>query len=1291
MTTFTATTSVDTLVGGAGDDVFIVFSGDGASPSNPSATLNAGDVFNGGMGNDTLSVAGLPGSQPFNSYDFTQTTILSVETLSLSNPSTSYALVLYFDSAQFGAGLSNSLNVDGGGDAAWIYVNMSAPGVFTTADWTFTNFSQCEVRISGSTGTDTITVGGAYVIGFSVDGGNGNDVIDGSQALRASLGGSLGDDTLIGATGGILVQLYGGEGNDTYVLPSTGSNNVHEHANEGIDTIQTDASSFNLGASINYANIENLTFIGSGAFSGTGNALDNVISGGGISDTINGAGGVDTFRANYAGYSVSIPVAITASTSSVSAGLATVATLTNVERLDITAGSGADSLTGGAYGDRFDSSSGNDTLDGGAGADTLIGGAGDDLYIVDSALDVVTELAGGGADTIRTALNVYTLTAANVENVIFTGAGAVTLTGNSGANSLTGGSDNDTFRTGGGLDTLIGGLGDDLYVISEAGVTITEASAEGTDTVRTSLAAYTLGANVENLTLVTTALNGFGNAENNVITGNANANVLKGFGGDDTLDGAAGNDTVSYTGAGGAVTASLLAGSATGEGSDTLISIENLTGSTFNDSLTGDANANVLNGFDGADTLDGGAGADTLAGGLGDDVYVIDSSDVIVEAAGAGIDTIRTALNVYTLTAANVENLTFIGAGDATLTGSLSSNTITGGAGNDTFRTGGGLDTLIGGLGDDLYVISEAGVTITEASAEGTDTVRTSLAAYTLGANVENLTLVTTALNGFGNAENNVITGNANANVLKGFGGDDTLDGAAGNDTVSYTGAGGAVTASLLAGSATGEGSDTLISIENLTGSTFNDSLTGDANANVLNGFDGNDTLDGGAGADTLAGGLGDDVYVIDSSDVIVEAAGAGNDTIRTALNVYTLTAANVENVVFTGAGAATLTGNAGANSLTGGASGDTFRTGGGLDTLIGGLGDDLYVISEAGVTITEASGEGTDTVRTSLTTYTLGANVENLVLVNEAVTGIGNAENNEITGHAGANSLSGLGGADTLRSGGGADTLIGGLGDDLYVIAGAAAVVTELSGEGTDTVRTSLATYTLSDNVENLVLVGDALNGFGNTEDNQITGNANANVLKGFGGNDTLDGGLGNDTASYTGALGAVTASLQAGTATGDGNDTLISIENLTGSIHNDSLTGDVNANVLNGFDGDDTLYGGLGNDILAGGAGADVFVFNTAPAAGNVDRITDFTAGTDRVHLDLSIFSALGGAGTLAPGAFRTGAAALDADDRILYNATTGALFYDADGSDNGSAAIQFATLNPGLMLVADDFQVI
>ena len=215
--------------------------------------------------------------------------------------------------------------------------------------------------------------------------------------------------------------------------------------------------------------------------------------------------------------------------------------------VSLTGTSGNDTLTGGA---------GNDILDGKAGIDTMLGGTGNDTYYVDNTKDVVTELASQGIDTVISSVT-YTLTD-YVENLTLTGKSNINGTGNdldniiignSGANTLTGNAGNDTLDGKAGADRLIGGTGDDIYYVDNVKDVVIEEENEGIDTVYSSVT-YTLTDHVENLILSgTKAINGTGNALDNLIIGNTGNNILKGGEGNDTLYGGLGNDTL-YGGAG---------------------------------------------------------------------------------------------------------------------------------------------------------------------------------------------------------------------------------------------------------------------------------------------------------------------------------------------------------------------------------------------------------------------------------------------------------------------------------------------------------------------------------------------------------------------------------------------------------------------------------------------------------------------------------------------------------------------------------------------------------------------
>lgn len=484
-----------------------------------------------------------------------------------------------------------------------------------------------------------------------------------------------------------------------------------------------------------------------------------------------------------------------------------------------------------------------------------------------------------------------------------------------------------------------------------------------------------------------------------VLGGTAGADVLLAGDGDDTLmasagndtlNGGAGNDTADYSGAAGGVNVRLNHGDAPNDGdggSDTLISIENATGSAFNDILTGSAVANVLIGgagsdvllgLDGDDTLYGGTGAaNQLQGGMGDDTYYVDAADTIVELADQGHDTVITTRTVFTL-AANVEDLTFTGSGAFIGRGNALNNLITGGAGDDTLSGGGGRDRLVGGAGSN---------TASYATASGGILIDLSVGAAFNDGDGDGDVLVDIR-NVLGSAHNDQIFGDSGNNVLNGGDGDDRLFGGMGNDTlrggngidtVDYSSASLAVDVRLNTGVAQdGEGgTDFVTSVENVIGSDHNDliiasdlanDLTGGAGYDILLGLGGNDVLRGGSGAaNELYGGTGDDTYYLDAHDTVVELSGQGHDTVVTTRNGHVL-AANVEDLTFAGSGNFVGIGNGLDNVITGGADNDVLTGGAGNDTLNGGQGLDIVVLSGAAsdYTVTWVSGTTwtiTDTV----------------------------------------------------------------------------------------------------------------------------------------------------------------------------------------------------------------------------------------------------------------------------------------------------------------------------------------
>ena len=426
-----------------------------------------------------------------------------------------------------------------------------------------------------------------------------------------------------------------------------------------------------------------------------------------------------------------------------------------------------------------------------------------------------------------------------------------------------------------------------------------------------------------------------------------------------------------------------------------------------------------------------------------------------------------------------------------------------------------------------------------------------------------------------------------------------------------------------------------------LAGGAGKDTLQGNGGNDVLKGASGDDTLNGGAGADDMAGGLGRDRYVVDSADdTIVEAASAGIDTVQSSIG-YSLRP-NLENLVLTGTSAVRAIGNGADNDITGNAAGNILDGRGGADIMSGGGGNDTYIADDRGDRAVERSPNGGIDLVESKVGFTLGAFIEHLTLTgNGSIKGVGNGRSNTIIGNGGANELRGGGGADVLKGGAGADSMYGGDGDDSYYVTGNGdrAVETRSTG-GIDTVYSTVG-FALGTHFENLELTGNsAIDGTGTAVANDIVGNSAVNLLTGGGGADSLKGRGGDD--------------------------------------------------LLRGGPGNDSLNGGDGKDVLKGGGGADLFQFEAVPAAASLDHIRDFETGIDLIGLNNAFFKGIGDFG-FRPSCFVVGAAAADADDRIVYDPATGTLYYDRDGSGNGSA-VAFAVLdNKPATLTAFDFLVI
>ena len=826
-----------------------------------------------------------------------------------------------------------------------------------------------------------------------------------------------------------------------------------------------------------------------------------------------------------------------------------------------------------------------------------------------------------------------------IENFI-AGSGDDFIAGNAVANDLNGREGNDRIWGSGGDDILEGGAGADrldgdagldwaAYRDSDAAVTVNLAE----DIVQGGHAEGDVLTEIENI---------IGSAHDDVLVGNDDANQLEGGAGADRLEGGVGSDWASYAGSNEGVTVDLAQGTSTGghaEG-DVIIDMENVSGSDYSDVLRGDGNANSLSGEGGDDRLWGAGGDDILAGGDGDD-WLFGSAGADRLEGGAGHDVLtyeRSGAGVTVNLAdgtvmggdaegdvfTGIEHIVGSGYGDM-LTGDDGSNElygiggddeIRGNAGDDSLSGGAGADRLDGGAGADwaVYLASEAGVTVNLAD-------NTATGGHAQGDVITGIEHIS------GSDYRDILTGDTGANELYGAGGDDVLRGGAGNDEleggagadrleggagldwVVYLTSDTGVTVDLLNNRGDGghAAGDVLSGIEHIVGSAHPDVLTGDDGANELVGNAGDDTLRGNGGDDVLAGNAGADrLHGGAGADTLsYRLSGAG---VRVNLAEGTAAGAHAEGDTFTGIENVTgsdyrdvLSGDAGANRLDGAEGDDALHGGGGADRLIGNGGDDEL-----------HGGEGDDDLR-------------------------GNAGNDRLYGELGADVLWGDEGADELHGGADGDQLFGGVGADslhgdegddelqgdegndrLYGQAGAdrldggggidwASYVN--SGAG---VRVNLATGTLSGGdargdvliaIENLAGSGhdDVLRGDGGANElhglagaDELYGEAGNDVLEGGAGADRLQGGPGVDTASYQGSDAGVFVDLKYGN-TGGGHaadDSLISIENVTGSDYDDDLRGDDGVNRLRGGAGRDTLHGGAGADWLDGGYGVDDLV---------------------------------------------------------------------------------------------------
>jgi Ca2+-binding RTX toxin-like protein len=822
------------------------------------------------------------------------------------------------------------------------------------------------------------------------------------------------------------------------------------------------------------------------------------------------------------------------------------------------------------------------------------------------------------------------LDARGVLNPNGTGNASEMIGGTSAANKINAAGGNDTVWGDEGNDTIEGGAGNDFLHGGTENDRITDSEGddliwgdEGDDTIQA-------GGGIDQV---------FGDEGNDTVDG--------GLGGD-VMDGGAGNDVI--YGDNGAVTNRLFKG-VTITVMDANGDADIISGGDGDDIIFGGGGADGIDGGEGDDTIYGGVGADGLVGWTGNDTFVMDADDLgfanIVD-GGEGFDTVDYSASmgngVGTGAARQGININLSNIGPAVVPGVALAPQIT-----DSYLS---IEGAVGSAYNDTIVGG--------ASVLG----NTGLQTNALGVAINFGTALLPVFRPMdfvldGGAGNDSIVGGDGNDILIGGTGNDSMTGGLGDDAYFVGQALDVVTEAALGGTdeiITTLGSYTLgAEIENLSFDSINGtgpfSGTGNAANNIITGGQGNDTLDGAAGVDTLVGGNGNDTYVVNSTtDVIIESADGGSDTISANISFSLLNVSNIENLHMSAGGTGTgndsanmLTSNGTGNSLVGNGGNDTLNGGGGNDTLNGGFGRDVFLYSGAATT----ANLGTDLIQD----FTRGEDLIDLSGITGITGGFTFIGTSAFTADA-ANQI-------RLNIAGNTTTIQ----IDTNNAAGAEMSITlqgVLALDATDFSSNVTGTGNAPNGTPATPTAGNDLLSASAGIDTTIDALAGSDVVFGNTGDDTLSGGAGNDMVTG-----------------GAGNDTV------NGDAGNDNLMGDA---------GNDILNGGAGLDIMTGGAGADAFVLNTTlNRTTNVDTISDFSsADGDKINLENAIFARLTTPGGLAAGSFVTGTVARQADDYIIYDQVNGRLYYDADGSGRG-ASVLFATLTNKATLTANDFVVI
>lgn len=894
--------------------------------------------------------------------------------------------------------------------------------------------------VHGASYAQRVTAGTSHVVDVALK-EYGGDMLVGAY-WNETLNGKSGDDVLIGNDGNDSILggdgedwLFGGDGADTVLggnqddVAFGGGGNDWLHGGGGNDAI--------LGSDGNdsiYGDIgDDWLDAGDGNDMVEGGDHHDIIFGGEGSDTLYGGNGNDTLHGN----------------------------------------GGGDSLWGGAGDDVLYSYDGQDTLIGGDGEDFQSGIGLDLVSYYDStaavSVNLATNINAGGFAEGDILYDIDVVDGSQYHDTIVGAQFNEAFRGWEGNDSLVGGDGNDTLNGGAGADTLDGGAGVDVadYAFSPTWVRIDLTNPSN----NTGEALGDIFVNVEwiqgsqygDILIGDAGNNALGGlAGNDSLSGGDGNDSLMGHSGVDTLNGGNGSDTADYSLAAASVYVDLQAnvGYAGEANGDSLISIENLQGSSHRDSLHGGAFDGYIHGGDGDDQILSRAGNHILDGGAGEgdeiNYYYSNLAGVTVNLAtqtvSGGHATGDSITNFEYAVGSNTMADTLIGSNGANqLIGYGGADSLVGADGDDTLIGGTGADTLDGGNGIDTasYYLSSAWVNVNLALG----TVQANgEAAGDIVINVENL---------IGSAYGDILAGTAQANLLNGLAGNDSISGGDGDDTIiggagadtlnggngfdiaDYSTSSAAIRSDWLT-PASGSGDaagDTYIGIERLIATSYNDTIIGNASANEFRGGAGNDSLSGGDGNDTLMGGIGADTLIGGNGlDTLSYAEAAGSIYVDLQSGLGYAGEANGDSLsglehVIGSSMRDSIHGGASDGHLFGGDGNDQMLSRAGNHTLDGGAGDgdeiNYYYSTSSGVTInleaqTVSGGHATGDIIVNFE-YAVGSHTMGDIL-------IGSTGNNQLLGYGGADSLTGAAGNDTLDGGTGNDTLAGGDNDDLLI-----------------------------------------------------------------------------------------------------------------------------------------------------------------------------------------------------------------------------------------------------------------